>query len=96
LEYYNNEQKKLTDQEIKDVIDKEVKMSSLQTEEYIKKIKEKIKNLDVDRDKTKQTIKDPNYIQNGKDFFKDFKIDNTKIDSLTTNKILNLNTTIPK
>ena len=38
LEYYNNEQKKLTDQEIKDVIDKEVKMSSLQTEEYIKKI----------------------------------------------------------
>jgi hypothetical protein len=40
LEYYVNEQKKLTDQEIKDMIDKEVKMSSLQTEEYIKKIKE--------------------------------------------------------
>ena len=88
LEYYSNEQKKLTDQEIKDMIDKEVKMSSLQTEEYIKKIKEKIKNLDVERDKTKQTIEDPNYIQKGKDFFKDFKIDSTKIDSLKTNEIL--------
>ena len=88
LEYYVNEQKKLTDQEIKDAIDKEIKMSSLQTEEYIKKIKEKIKILDVERDKTKQTIEDPNYIQKGKDFFKDFKIDNTKIDSLKTNEIL--------
>jgi hypothetical protein len=88
LEYYSNEQKKLTDQQIKDEIDKKIKMSTLQTEEYIKKIKEKIKNLDVERDKTKQTIKDPNYIQTGKDFFKDFKIDNTKIDSLKTNEIL--------
>lgn len=88
LEYYTNEQKKLTDQEIKDAIDKEIKMSSLQTEEYIKNIKEKIKNLDIERDKTKQTIKDPNYIQKGKDFFKDYKIDNTNIDSLKTNEIL--------
>jgi hypothetical protein len=56
LEYYTNEQKKLTDQEIKDAIDKEIKMSSLQTEEYIKKIKEKIKNLDVEKEQREKNI----------------------------------------
>ena len=56
LEYYTNEQKKLTSQEIKDMIDKEIKMSSLQTEEYIKKIKEKIKNLDVEKEQREKNI----------------------------------------
>lgn len=90
LEYYTNEQKKLTDQEIKDAIDKEIKMSSLQTEEYIKKIKEKIKNIDVENKQRKEKLFSPGEKERKLKMLNDkFKNkDNVKIDSLKTNEIL--------
>jgi hypothetical protein len=91
LEYYVNEQKKLTDQEIKDMIDKEVKMSSLQTEEYVKKIKEKIKAFDVEKEQREKNIIVPGKKQEKIDILNDklknYKKNDIKNDSLTTNQI---------
>jgi hypothetical protein len=87
LEYYTNEQKKLTDQEIKDAIDKEIKMSSLQTEEYIKKIKEKIKNLDVEKEqREKNILSSPSEKERKMNMLNDkFKNNDITSDSLKTN-----------
>ena len=87
LEYYVNEQKKLTDQEIKDMIDKEIKMSSLQTEEYIKKIKEKIKNLDVEKgQREKNILSSPSEKEKKMNMLNDkFKNNDITSDSLKTN-----------
>ena len=87
MEYYTNEQKKLTDQEIKDAIDKEIKMSSLQTEEYIKKIKEKIKNLDVEKEqREKNILSSPSEKEKKMNMLNDkFKNNDITSDSLKTN-----------
>jgi hypothetical protein len=87
LEYYTNEQKKLTSQEIKDMIDKEIKMSSLQTEEYIKKIKEKIKNLDVEKEqREKNILSSPSEKEKKMNMINDkFKNNDITSDSLKTN-----------
>ena len=59
LKYYENEQKKLNEQEFKNEIDKKIKMSDLQTEQYIKQIQEKIKKIDADQEARKQSLLSP-------------------------------------
>ena len=59
MKYYENEQKKLNEQEFKNEIDKKIKMSDLQTEQYIKQIQEKIKKIDADQEARKQSLLSP-------------------------------------
>ena len=62
-------------------------MSSLQTEEYIKKIKEKIKNLDVEKEqREKNILSSPSEKEKKMNMLNDkFKNNDITSDSLKTN-----------
>jgi hypothetical protein len=89
-QYYSNELKKLTDQQIKKEIDKKVKMSTLQTNEYIKKIKEKIKNLEIEKQQRKENMLSPSEKEKKmnllNDKLKNYENNNTTSGSSSTNQ----------